>query len=296
MNHTSNRAGALSALSASMLIFGTIGLFRRWIPVSSPLLSLTRAVLGTALLLAFCALRRHSLSLRLTRGRMALLVLSGALIGFNWILLFESYRFTTVAAATLCYYMQPTILILLSPLLFGERLTRGRLLCAAAAVAGMVLVSGVSTSAGDGRGIVLGLGAAALYAGVIVLNKKTPGVDPLQRTVVQLAAAAVTLLPYVLLTEHWEAVALDARALCLLLVVGLVHTGLAYALFFASVEGLSAQTIALMSYIDPVSALLFSAVLLREPLGLRGVLGAVLILVPVAVSELMPEKNGVEHT
>ena len=296
MNQPSNRAGALGALSASMLIFGTIGLFRRWIPVSSPLLALTRAVLGTAFLLAYCAARRHRLTLRLPRGRLGLLMLSGALIGFNWIALFESYRFTTVAVATLCYYMQPTILILLSPLLFGEALNRRRGLCAAAAVAGMVLVSGVDASVGDGRGIVLGLGAAALYAAVVVLNKKTPGVAPLQRTVIQLGAAAVTLLPYVLLTERWGAVQMDLRCVLTLLVVGLVHTGLAYALYFSSVEALSAQTIALMSYIDPVSALLFSALLLREPLGVRGALGAALILVPVAVSELMPEKNAIESS
>lgn len=290
MNSKPNSTGALGALTASMLIFGTIGLFRRWIPVSSGLLSLTRAVLGTAFLLGYVGVRGRNRALSLNRRQGLLLLLSGALIGFNWIALFEAYRFTTVAVATLCYYMQPTILILLSPLLFGERLGMRKLLCAAAAVAGMVLVSGVGTvGAGNGRGIALGLTAAGLYAAVIVLNKLVSGVDPLQRTVVQLSAAALTLLPYVLLTEDWGAVALTGAALGALLLVGLVHTGVAYALYFSSVEHLSAQTIALMSYVDPVSALLFSALLLREPLGLRGAAGAALILSSAALGELLPQ-------
>jgi drug/metabolite transporter (DMT)-like permease len=209
-------------------------------------------------------------------------------MGFNWILLFEAYRFTTVAVATLCYYMQPTILIVLSPLLLGEKLTGRKLLCAGAAVVGMVLVSGVGTGDGTGdvRGIALGLSAAALYAAIIILNKKLTGVDPFQRTVFQLGAAALTLLPYELLTEQWSSVRLTAPAAAALMVVGLVHTGLAYTLYFSSVEALSGQTLALMSYIDPASALLFSALLLREPLGARGAAGAVLILASAAISEL----------
>jgi RarD protein len=288
MNPQHNRRASLAALAASMLIFGTIGLFRRWIPLSSGLLSLTRAVLGTLFLLGFCALKRRRLAQLPPLGQSVPLLLSGALMGFNWILLFEAYRFTTVAVATLCYYMQPTILIVLSPLLLGEKLNGRKLLCAGAAVVGMVLVSGVGTGDGTGdvRGIALGLSAAALYAAIIILNKKLTGVDPFQRTVFQLGAAALTLLPYELLTEQWSSVRLTAPAAAALMVVGLVHTGLAYTLYFSSVEALSGQTLALMSYIDPASALLFSALLLREPLGARGAAGAVLILASAAISEL----------
>lgn len=271
-----------------MLIFGTIGLFRRWIPLSSALLAFARAVLGTLFLLFCSALDRHGPRLRLGRRTLGLLLLSGAVMGLNWVLLFEAYSHTTVAVATLCYYMQPTILILLSPLVLRERLSRKKLLCALLSVLGMVLVSGVIGGGGarDSRGILLGLGAAALYAAVIVLNKQLTGVEVRQRTILQLSAAAATLLPYALLSGAVSIPPLSGDALAALLVVGLVHTGLAYALYFSSIEALSGQTIALFSYLDPVTALLLSALALREPLGRGGLPGALLILVSALYSEL----------
>ena len=182
-------------------------------------------------------------------------------------LLFEAYNHTTVATATLCYYMQPTMVTLLSPLLFHERLTPRRLLCALAAVVGMVFVSGVAdgNTGGDVTGILLGLGAAALYASVIILNKLAPRGNAYGRTIVQLASAAACLIPYLLLT-HVDLTAaftsLQPRGLIMLLIVGVVHTGLAYALYFGSMQGMKAQSIAVLSYIDPVSALILSALLL----------------------------------
>ena len=315
MNHNQGRAGALAALTASMLIFGTIGLFRRWIPVSSGLLAFTRAVLGTLFLLGLRALgvtdpgrsetpRTGSGRSESTRaggwrseptrkggGRQVfLLPLSGALLGLNWMLLFEAYRHTTVAIATLCYYMQPTILIFLSPLLFREPLRGKQLICALLSVAGMVLVSGVGAGVGtgalDGLGIGLGLAAAALYALIIVLNKTMGPVDPWRRTVVQLTAAACALLPYVLLTGGFQGLRLSGGALAALLVVGVVHTGVAYALYFSSMGKLPAQTLALFSYIDPVTALLLSALVLGEALSTRGCVGAALILACAVFGEV----------
>ena len=319
MNQTERRTGALASLTASMLIFGTIGLFRRWIPVSSGLLALTRAVLGTLFLLGLRALGvtgpgrseaapesgpgrseanrnggpGRSESSRALGGRQALLLpLSGALLGLNWMLLFEAYRHTTVAIATLCYYMQPTILIFLSPPLFREPLRGKQLVCALLSVAGMVLVSGVGgagTGALDGLGIGLGLAAAALYALIIVLNKTMGPVDPWRRTVVQLTAAACALLPYVLLTGGFQGPRLSGGALAALLVVGVVHTGVAYALYFSSMGKLPAQTLALFSYIDPVTALLLSALVLGEALSARGFVGAALILACAVFGEVSKE-------
>jgi RarD protein len=286
-------------LASSMLIFGTIGLFRRYIPLSSGLLAFSRGILGAVFLGLFLIIRRLSeqrcktgndgdiqesrtpaceLPLRI----LFLLILSGALIGVNWILLFEAYNYTTVATATLCYYMQPTIVILLSPLFFHERLTAKKLVCAFLAVLGMFLVSG---AAGEGipqgdasRGILCGLGAAALYASVVIMNKCIRNIDPYLKTILQLASASVCLLPYLAVTGQLSYVKLDSFSLLMLLVVGIVHTGIAYTLYFGSTDGLRAQTIALFSYIDPVSALFISVLFLHEPMGAAGLAGAVLIL------------------
>ncbi len=282
---------ALRNLIASMVIFGTVGIFRRWIPLPSAAVAAARGVVGAAFLLALNAARREKLSGDLIRRNLALLLCSGAAMGANWIALFEAYRYTTVAAATLCYYMAPILVILASPFVIGEKLTLKKALCAAAALAGMVFVSGAAEGGlGGARGALLGLLAAALYAAVVLMNKRMQPMPALDRAVVQLLTAGVVVLPYALLTGAGGAETPDARAVLLLAVVCIVHTGLAYALYFGSVEHLPAHTLALLSYIDPVVAVLLSALLLRERLTAFTVLGAVLILGAAVLCEL-PERK-----
>ncbi len=286
---------ALRNLIASMVIFGTVGIFRRWIPLPSAAVAAARGIVGAAFLLALNAARREKLSGDLIRRNLALLLCSGAAMGANWIALFEAYRYTTVAAATLCYYMAPILVILASPFVIGEKLTLRKALCAAAALAGMVFVSGAAEGGlGGARGALLGLLAAALYAAVVLMNKRMQPMPALDRAVVQLLTAGVVVLPYALLTGAGGAETPDARAVLLLAVVCIVHTGLAYALYFGSVERLPVHTLALLSYIDPVVAVLLSALLLRERLTVFTVLGAVLILGAAVLCEL-PERKKPGH-
>lgn len=280
------------ALIGSMLIFGTLGVVRRYVPLSSAMLALCRGALGSVFLLLFVLVRGGKLKLP-ERKATLWLVLTGAIMGLNWMLLFEAYSYTTVAAATMCYYMQPTIVILLSPLVFRERLSGRKLACAAAAIVGMLFVSGV-LSGGVGqvrdiRGIAFGLGAAALYAAVIILNKKVVVEDIYAKTVIQLAGAALVMIPYVLLTEGVPELTLTAADIGMVLLVGIVHTGITYALYFGSMQRLKAQTVAVMSYIDPVFALLLSAAVLHERLTPLGILGAVLIIGSAIISETAKE-------
>ena len=278
-------------LLVSMVIYGSIGLFRRWIPLSSDVLACYRGASGALVLLAVTAALRGKRKTEKTGRRKALwLYVSGAVMGFNWILLFEAYNYTTVAVATLCYYMAPTIVVLLSPLIFRERITLRKGLCAAASVGGMILVSGVVGNGipgpGDARGILFGLGAAVLYAVVVVINKKVEGVDAYRKTIIQLAAAAVSLVPYILLTGGKVNTALTPENWIMLLIVGVVHTGLAYALYFGSLERLQAQTVAVFSYLDPITALLLSALALGERLEPACLAGAALIIGSAIVSVL----------
>ncbi len=280
----------------SMLIFGTIGIFVRHVPLPSSVIALVRGVVGTLFLLIFCRLRRTPLCGEAIQKNLGLLVLSGACIGFNWILLFEAYRYTTVATATLCYYLAPVFVILAAPVLFGEKLTLRKGVCVAAALVGMVFVSGVTpagfSGSGELLGILFGVGAAVLYASVVLMNKKLAQVQAFERTIVQLGAAALALLPYVLVTEWGTAMDWSGLSIPLLLVMGIVHTGIAYALYFGGIKELPAQTSALLSYIDPVSAIILSAVFLREGLTASGVIGAVLVLGATLLSELsLPHKS-----
>ena len=288
-NKTNDRRSVIMFIS-SMLIFGTIGIFRRFIPLSSAFLAFARGILGGLFLFVFVRLKKNYTGEKLQPRDLRMLALTGALIGINWMLLFEAYNHTTVAIATLCYYMQPTIVVLLSPIIFKEKLTAKKALCAAAAIVGMILVSGVigdrSSQSGNLRGILLGLGAAAFYAAVVIMNKQLRGIDAYQKTTVQLLSAGIIMIPYLLLTNRFGSGGFSLPAVILLLIVGIVHTGIAYVLYFGSMDGMRVQSIALLSYIDPVSALLLSALFLREPLSALSILGAVLIIGSAVVSEM----------
>lgn len=277
-------------ITLSMLIFGTIGLFRRAIPLPSSLVAMTRGAIGMAFLLLVLRVKKVRIDAAAIRRNLALLLVSGAGLGINWILLFEAYNYTSVATATLCYYFAPMLIVLASPLVLRERLTARKLGCVCASLVGMVFVSGVLeasfTGAAELKGVALGLCAALFYALVVLLNKRFVALPAYDRTIMQLGISSVVLLPYVLLTENVAKLSYTPSTLALLLVVGIVHTGLAYALYFGSLPEVTAQAAAILSYIDPVVAVLLSALLLREPLGLGGALGAVLVLGSAVVSEL----------
>lgn len=274
----------------SVSVFGTIGIFVRWIGLPSSVIALVRGAVGAAFLLLLARFRHAPIDRAALRRRWQLLLLSAAMMSFNWITLFEAYRYTTVATATLCYYMAPIFVTLISPVLLKERLTARKLLCVFLALAGMVFVSGVPQSGLPGpsetKGILLALCSAALYAGVILINKYLAGVPAYDRTLLQLACAAAVMIPYILLTEDLSAMSVTPLGAVLLLIVAVFHTGWCYALYFGSMTVLSAQTVALFSYIDPIVAILLSALLLREPLGWSGILGAALVLGSTLVSEL----------
>lgn len=279
-------------LIVSMCIFGTVGIFRRYIDLPSSLIALVRGLLGTGFLGGYLLLRRQLLDQQAIRKNFLLLLASGAAIGFNWIFLFEAYCCTSVATATLCYYLAPILVILASPVVLGEKLTVRKGLCALAALTGMVFVSGIPEAGlpglSESKGILFGLAAAVLYASVILMNKKMTAIPSLDQTIFQLGFASAAMVPYVLLTVSPAVLSFDAISVVMLCILGAVHTGLAYLLYFGSMGRLKAHTVALFSYIDPVLAILLSSLLLKEPLTPGGILGAILILGAACISQLFP--------
>ncbi len=283
-------------LMASMFIFGTIGIFVRYVPLPSSVLALVRGFVGALFVFLFLKLKKSSISKDAIKNNFKMLCLSGVALGVNWILLFEAYRYTTVATATLLYYLAPIFVILVSPVLLKEKLTAKKAVCVLFALLGMVFVSGVLETGipalSEAKGILYGLGAATFYASVILMNKKIKDISAYDKTIMQLGVAAVVLTPYILLTENIGelAASLTPFALVMLLLVGIVHTGVAYVLYFGSMGSLKANTIAIFSYVDPIVAILLSALFLKEPMGIIGVIGAVLVLGSTFISE-MPEKE-----
>lgn len=274
----------------AMTIFGTIGLFVRWIPLPSSVIALARGCIGMLFLLFVMAVKKTPISWQALRKNLFWLLISGALLGFNWILLFESYRYTSVATGTLCYYMAPILIILASPVVLREKLTVKKVFCVLAALGGMVCISGVLSegipSASEGRGILLGLAAAVLYAAIVLCNKQIHQISAYEKTIFQLGISVLAMLPYCVLTVPSDALDFSPRVLFMLLLVGILHTGVTYFLYFGSMEYLSGQSLAVISYIDPVVAVLASVLILQEPMHLTEGFGAVLILGAAVASEL----------
>ena len=273
------RSAAKGMYAASMVIFGTLGLFTRHIPVSSGELALYRAVLAFLLVGLFLAVSRQKLDWKDAKREIGLLLVSGAAMGVNWILLFEAYRYTTISLATLSYYFAPVLVTAVSPFLFHERPGRRQIFCFAMSTAGLVLIVGSGgLEGGSTAGIFFGLCAAVFYASVILLNKRIRGVPGLFRTLLQFLAAALVLLPYVLCTGGIRLGEMDGTGWACLLLVGLFHTGVTYCMYFSSLKELTGQEASILSYLDPLTAVFISVALLGESMSPGQVLGGTLIL------------------
>ena len=264
-----------------MAIFGTLAPFVRNIAVNSGELALYRAVLAALLIGAFLFLTRQKLTLKGLGRDLPLLLLSGVAMGINWILLFEAYKYTTVAISTLSYYFAPVIVTVICPFLFKEKLTKKQLICFVMSTLGLSLVIGITnlgSGGNDALGVAFGLGAAVFYATVILLNKFIKGISGIQRTFLQFLSAIAVLIPYVLFTGGVQLHHLDGIGWGCLLVVGLVHTGITYCLYFSSLKELPGQEAAILSYIDPLVAVVIGVLVLGEPLTWQQFIGGGMIL------------------
>lgn len=269
-------------LISSMLIFGSIGLFVRNIEISSAALALIRGILGSAFLIVYCIIARKKISIKSIKENIFLLLFSSAAMGFNWILLFQSYKYTTIPIATLSYYCAPVFVIIISPFILKEKFSVKKLICVLTAMLGMALIMLTSSNSGGNynhlKGIIFGLCAAALYASVVITNKFFKNLSGIETTLIQLAIAVCVLFPYLMITGPINLLDISASSIPYILILGIFHTGFAYYLYFSAIKNIPAQSIASLSYIDPISAVLFSAVILSEKMTFIQILGGILIL------------------
>ncbi len=274
-----------------MLIFGSIGLFVKNIDLSSSEIALFRGAIGSLFLIGASFLVKQKISFKTSKWNLVLLLLSGGALGFNWIFLFESYRYTTIANATLSYYFAPVFVMILAPILLKEKWTWMKGLGIALAFLGFLLVVNPGGEAAVGAynhpvGIMYGLLAAAFYTSVILMNKFIKDLSDFETTIMQLLTASIVLFPYVLTTQNLNYSGLDLQSAILLLIVGIIHTGFAYLLYFSVLKKLKGQTIAVLSYIDPISAVIMAAIILNESMGFVQIMGGVLILGSTLISEV----------
>lgn len=289
MSTTSGRTQIVARIEIimAMVAFGTIGIFVRYIPLPSAEIALWRGIIAFLVLTLFMLTSGRLSGISKYRGKLGRLFFAGAAMGFNWILLFEAYRYTSVALSTLSYYFAPTIIIVGSSLIFRERLNAKQVVCFIVSTAGLALIIGVrGGGANDTIGVLFGLGAAVLYAFVILTNKATPEFDGLTRTWIQFAAAIIVLTPYCTLVTGFHILELQTSGLVNLLILGVVHTGLMYYLYFSALAHLKGQQVAILSYIDPIVAVLLSVAILHEGITLLQLAGGGLILGATLANEL----------
>ena len=288
------RNDARLQLIFTVLLFGTIGTLSRYINMPSSIICLGRAFFGAVTILILLALRKEKTDREAIMRNRWWLLLSSVLMCCNWICQFEAYKYTTIATGTLCYYMQPVFYILAGAVVLREKLTSKKLICVAVAFCGMVLVSGVIRTGfhfSELKGVIFGVTGGFFYAMVVLINKYMKDISPVDTTIMQMALVSLIMLPYSAATGAFGAVSITAAGIICLLILGVLHTGIGYIIYFDAVNKLPAQTVGILSYIDPVEAVLLSAFFLKEPVTVYTVTGAVMILGAAAVSELTGEKE-----
>ena len=284
-SNTRKSITAYLMLTACMLVWGSLAVFVKKTALTSSQLVLCRVILGLAFLCAVYFAGRNKTDRSALKKYGIRLLLSGVIMGFNWVCLFQSYKFTSVSVATLCYYTAPVAVILGSFVFYREKITVKKITAVITAVAGLVLITGTSDGSVTVKGIIYGLASAALYAGVTLINKSVKGISGLSITIVQLVGAAVVMLPYTLIKDGIPTVTGGAAEVVSILILGFIHTGAALYMYFSSIQALPVSAVAVISYIDPASALFFAAVFLDEKAGLNGIIGAVLIIGGAVISE-----------
>lgn len=275
----------------SMAIFGTLGLFVRNISVFSGELALYRAILATLLIAVSLVVTKQKIPFANIKKEIPLLLASGIAMGINWILLFEAYKYTTVSVATLSYYFAPVIVTIVCPILFKEKLTNKQIICFVMSTLGLVMITGIGDVGGESDfiGILFGLGAAVFYATVILLNKFIKNVEGIHRTFLQFISSIIILIPYVMITSGVTLTSLDGIGWINLFIIGLVHTGITYCMYFSSLKELPGQKAAILSYIDPLVAVFVSVTILGESMTLWQVIGGILILGFTLWNEISPK-------
>ena len=294
----------------AMLLWGSLGVFVKNISLESVEISFFRGIIGSiflgiVLLIKMRSKKKSDEDIYLETSKneykkkdkksIIVLIISGMAIGFNWVFLFNSYNYITVANATIVYYLAPVIVIFVSPIFLKEKLTSKKVVAVICAMCGLILIVKTNTSNVNidlTSGIINAFIAACLYASVIILNKFIKNVDDYKKTFIQIFMASMVLLPWVI---YRDKIVFDSiKSIILILVLGIAETGIAYCIYFSAMKDLKAQSVAILGYIDPVSSVVFSIFLLREPFSIYQLIGGVIILLSAIISEKKPKPKIIE--
>lgn len=273
-----------------LLLFGSNGIVASHISLSSYQIVMLRTMIGSGLLLLLFLLSGQRFTFYNKKKDFVFLLISGISTGISWIFLYEAYVQIGVGIASLLYYCGPVIVMALSPVLFQEKLTLPKIIGFGIVVCGVLLINGQSADGVNPWGLFCGAMAAVLYAGMIIFNKKAKSITGMENALLQIAISFATVAVY---TMYKSGLALpiqqgDGKWIWML---GLINTGVGCFLYFSSIGKLPVQTVSICGYLEPLSAVLMSAVLLGEVMTPVQVLGAVCILGGALLGECVKSKQ-----
>ncbi len=275
----------------SLLIFGINGIVASYITLSSYEIVFMRTLLGSVTMLVILFISTKSFTLLKYKKDALFIAISGIFMGTSWMLLYEAFDKVGVSIGELLYYSGPVIVIILSPLIFKTKLTIPKVAGFVMVLLGMLFINGTSEKNSlNPWGAFCGVMSAVTYAGMIIFNKKAKNVSGLENSTLQLVSAFITLFVFMFFKNGLKISVLPSDILWIS-VLGIVNTGLGCYLFFSSAKSLSVQTVAVLGYLEPLSAIFFALLILKEALTPMQVLGAILILSGAIVAELYKTKS-----
>ncbi|MFY3790397.1 DMT family transporter [Ureibacillus sp. MALMAid1270] len=280
----------------ALLLFGSNGIVASYVLLNSYEIVYFRTLIGSLFLIAIVALTRQKIRFWKNKSHFLYLIISGIAMGASWIFLFEAYVQIGVSVATLAYYCGPVIVMILSPLIFKEKMTSAKLLGFLAVIIGMLCVNGGALFQGEvSWGLIFGLLAASMYAVMVIFNKKAKSITGLENATGQLVISFLTVAIFMGFKQGFAVNIMDVNWVPIL-ILGVVNTGIGCYFYFSSIGGLPVQSVSILGYLEPLSALVFSAVILGETLGLVQIVGALLILGGAAYGELFKSKMKSDST
>lgn len=282
---------ALSVYIFSMFLFGTNGIVASFILLSSYEIVLFRTLLGTLSLAAIFLIRGGKFHIREYKKDFLYNFLSGIAMGSSWMCLYEAYARMGVSIAVLIYYCGPVIVMMLSPLFFNEKLHLRTVFGFLTVLVGVIFINGIAASDRvNAGGVLCSVGAALFYSSLVILNKKCKNITGLENSVIQLFAAFVVVAAFVGLKQGYSIKVVPSQW-WLIILLGVVNTGLNCYMYFATIAKLPVQSVAIFSYIEPLSAVVFAALILGERMNAAQILGALLIIGGAIFAELAKPKK-----
>lgn len=275
----------------ALLLFGSNGIVASCIALNSYEIVLLRTMIGSLLLITLFFITKCKLTFFKYKRQFAFITISGIAMGVSWIFLYEAYKQIGVSLASLAYYCGPVIVMLISPLLFKERLTVGKVISFIVVFIGIFFVNGQVI--GEKRnvwGLFCGFMSAVMYSFMVICNKKAKNITGLENSMLQLTISFLTAAVFVGIKEGY-AIHIESSDILPILILGLLNTGTGCYFYFSSIGKLPVQTVAICGYLEPLSAVVFSAILLHETMLPIQILGAVFILGGAFAGELLTRKQ-----